>query len=154
MSAAEELPGLRTRLGRESAALAGEWRRFKRTATVVAILTSPAFFLVLYRSNDWSLPASLLCTIFGVIAFRGLVDVVIHKVIPWPNLYGAHKEVQDEDVVARRRVWFWRTMYRRLVWLVIVLFVLLVITNLILRLSGTSVSLLDTIPAIGQLMGA
>src|SRR5207247_3925550 len=60
----------------------------------------------------------------------------------------------EEDVVARRRVWYWRTRYRRLAWLLLTLFILLVITNLILRLSGTSVSLLDTIPAIGQLMGA
>ena len=33
--------------------LADEWRALRRAATVVAILTAPAFFLLLWQRNEW-----------------------------------------------------------------------------------------------------
>src|SRR4051812_18158566 len=76
----------------EQAALAREWKRLSRAATVVALLTSPAFFLVLVESNNWSIGWALLVTFFAIIAFRGLIDIITHKLVPRPSLYGADRE--------------------------------------------------------------
>jgi cell division protease FtsH len=110
-------PRLRAPLKPEHAALAQEWRKLTRAATAVAILTSPAFFLALHHTSGWSVPAALLGTFVGVIAFRGLVDVIAHKLIPSPSLYGAGKEYAEQDVVARRRLWYWRRRFRQLAFL-------------------------------------
>src|SRR5215210_4974507 len=115
MSYAEQSPSLRP-LSQQSASLAHEWRRLARAATAVALLTSPALFFVFHVGNGWSVPVSLIVTFIAVIAFRGLVDVIAHKLIPIPNLYGAGQELQEQDVIARRRVWYWRPRYRRLFW--------------------------------------
>jgi ATP-dependent Zn protease len=88
------------------------WRRLTRAATIVALLTSPTLFVAL-RVSGWSVLASLLGTIVGVMAFRGLIDVIAHRLIPRPSLYGADKEELLDDATARRRVWFWRTRYLR-----------------------------------------
>src|SRR6266536_1389063 len=90
------------------APLAEEWRALRRAATIVAILTSPAFFLLLYERNGWAPQWALLGTFAAVIGFRGLVDVITRKLIPWPNLYNADPQLLEEDVVARRRAWYWR----------------------------------------------
>ena len=104
-------------MSQEATALAYEWRKLTRAATAVAVLTSPAWFLVFWKANHWDWYWALLATFVGVIAFRGAVDVLSHKLIPAPNLYGAQSELLEEDIVARRRVWYWRTRFRRLFWL-------------------------------------
>jgi ATP-dependent Zn protease len=133
MAYVDETTSLRARRKQNSVALAGEWRKLGRAATIVALLTSPALFLALYHSSGWGLGASLLGTFVGVIAFRGLIDVLSHKVIPSPSIYGAEKELQEEDIVHRRRLWYWRKRYRRLVWLVaigsIVTFAVMLVTG-------------------------
>ena len=101
----------------EQSALAREWRRLGRAATFVAVLTSPATFAWLYEGNDWALPWALLGTLALVIAFRGFVDVLAHKLIPRASLYGAGQELMADDIMAQRRVWYWRTKFRRLFWL-------------------------------------
>src|ERR687889_708629 len=73
----------------EQLALSREWRRLARAATIVAIL----------------------------IAFRGFMDVLSHRLIPRASLYGAGRELVEDDIVSRRRVWYWRTKFRRLFWL-------------------------------------
>ena len=88
MSYAEQSPTLRP-MSQQASSLAYEWRRLGRAATVVAVLTSPALFFVFYVGNGWSLLVSLIVTFVAIIAFRGLVDVIAHKLIPAPNLYGA-----------------------------------------------------------------
>jgi ATP-dependent Zn protease len=138
-------------MSQEATALAYEWRKLTRAATAVAVLTSPAWFLVFWKANHWDWYWALLATFVGVIAFRGAVDVISHKLIPAPNLYGARSELLEEDIVARRRVWYWRTMFRRLFWLALTLFALLVGLNLMLRLGGTKVALFDTFSALGDL---
>ena len=104
-------------MNEHSVALAREWRRLGRVATVVAVITSPALFVALYDRAEWSLAWALVGTLLGVAAFRGLIDVLAHKLIPAPSLYGAERELRSEDVVSRRRLWYWRRKYRRLMWL-------------------------------------
>jgi cell division protease FtsH len=104
----------------EQSALAREWRRLGRAATFVAVLTSPAVFAWLYSANEWPLVWSLLGTFVLVIAFRGFVDVVAHRLIPRASLYGAGRELMEADIVGQRRVWYWRTKFRRLSWLVLI----------------------------------
>jgi cell division protease FtsH len=100
--------------GRSSVPLAEEWRALRRAATIVAVLTSPAFFLLLWERNGWNPIWALLVTLAAVIMFRGLVDVIVRRLIPWPNLYNADQQLLDEDVIARRRAWYWRKKFRRL----------------------------------------
>src|SRR3954447_22063040 len=100
----------------EQAALLREWKRLSTAATFVAVMTAPAFLLVLVERNDWPLGWSLIVTFFAVIAFRGLMDLVAHRLIPRPSLYGADKETLLDDATARRRVWFWRGKFRFVLW--------------------------------------
>jgi ATP-dependent Zn protease len=117
--------GERTLVGSQRAAeqmaLQREWRRLGRAATIVAVLTSPALFAWMYAANDWPLGWSLLATFVAVIAFRGFIDVVAHKLIPRASLYGAGRELMDADIIGQRRVWYWRTKFRHLFWLVLIL---------------------------------
>jgi cell division protease FtsH len=100
--------------GRSSVPLAEEWRALRRAATIVALLTSPAFFLLLWERNGWNPFWALLVSLGAVIMFRGLVDVIVRRLIPWPNLYNADQQLLEEDVVARRRAWYWRKKFKRL----------------------------------------
>nr|MDQ6911047.1 hypothetical protein [Actinomycetota bacterium] len=110
------------RVGIDSTMLAGEWRRLRRAATAVAVFTSPMFFVVLYDRLGLSLGLALLATVGSVIAFRGLVDVVSRRLLPWPSMYGVAQEIAEEDVVARRRTWFWRALYRKVLFVAILIF--------------------------------
>ena len=101
----------------ESTLLAQQWRTLARAATFVAILTSPAAFVWFHKHQGWSIGWSILATITTVAAFRGLIDLVLRRFIPWPSLFGSDDaQLKEEDVVNRRRAWFWRFWYR-LVWL-------------------------------------
>ena len=100
------------RVDDHSIALAREWRRLGRVATFVAVLTAPAVFLAFYDYGEWTLFWALAWTLLVVAAFRGLVDVLAHKLIPAPSL---------EDVVGRRRLWYWRRIYATLVRLALAL---------------------------------
>src|SRR3954453_12195201 len=151
MSYAEQSPTLETGVTQQSASLASEWRRLTRAATVVALLTGPALYVVFHVGNRWSVPASLIATAIAVTMFRGLVDVVSHKLIPTPNLYGASRELLDEDIVQRRRAWYWRTRYRRLGWLLLTFIAITVLLNLFLRLAGQPTSLFGTWGKFGPL---
>ncbi len=118
-------------------ALALEWRRLTRAATFVALLTSPMLFALLYYTHRWSLLGSLVGTAVGVVAFRGLIDVVAHKVIPRPSLYSADRETLLDDAVARRRVWYWRGKYKLLLWLGGLVLIFIFIVDVVF---GSSVS--------------
>jgi ATP-dependent Zn protease len=111
--------------GQASSALASQWRRLTRAATVVAVLTSPVPFFWLHEIVGASTFWSLVGTFVAVIAFRGLVDVGVRRFIPWPSLFGTDEtRLKEEDIVNRRRAWYWRKRWR-LVFLV-VLFVTIV----------------------------
>src|ERR1700686_4569149 len=137
----------------ERAALAREWRRLSRAATFVALLTSPVLFTLLYSIDSWSLLGALLGTFIGVIAFRGLIDIIAHRLIPRPSLYGADKADLAEDAMARRRVWYWRKKLRHTLWIVGVLFTLLLIINIIQNLTGHPHDLSGTLSSIGGVFG-
>src|SRR3954468_21933086 len=113
-------PSVRSRFAGENAALASEWRRLSRAATFVAILTLPAVFIVLYVQHDWPLGWSIIVALLSVAAFRGLIDLIAHRMIPRASLYGAGRELREDDAVARRRVWYWRHKYKVLMWLAII----------------------------------
>jgi ATP-dependent Zn protease len=109
------------RVNDSALALAREWKRLGRAATVVAVLTSPVLFVMLHSGLEWSFLGALLGTIAGVAIFRGLIDVLAHRFIPAPTLYGAESELKEEDVVSRRRLWYWRKKFRNTWRLVVVL---------------------------------
>src|SRR4051794_559018 len=143
-------PGPRARREHERNALAGQWRQLTRAATVVAVITSPAFFVILYERNGWGTLAALVVTFLAVIAFRGLVDVLARKVIPSPSLYGADQRLADEDVLAKRRVWFWRTAYRRLTFLFLIVAFAVLVIYAIQYISGNSPSLSAALSSFGN----
>jgi ATP-dependent Zn protease len=101
-------------------ALAKQWRGLNRAATFVACLTSPAVFLWLYNQQHARWWMALLGAVLSIAAFRGLVDIFARRAIPWPNLFGAETALLQEDVVARRRAWYWRGKYRLVAFVFIV----------------------------------
>jgi cell division protease FtsH len=101
------------RSSEESVALAAQLRRLARVATVIALLTSPASYFWFRHVGHDSVLKSALLTALVVVGFRGLVDLVIRRLIPWPSLFGTEEtRLREEDVVNRRRAWTWRFYYR------------------------------------------
>jgi hypothetical protein len=99
--------------GEASNELAAQWRKLSRAATIVAVLTSPLPFYWLYYMQDVSLFWSLMATFLIVVATRGLVDVGVRRFIPWPSLFGTDEtRLKEEDVVNRRRAWYWSRRFR------------------------------------------
>src|SRR3954454_11167175 len=115
----------------EQLALLREWRRLTRAATVVAVLTSPVTFAFFYIQHDWPLVWALLATMVFVVAFRGFMDVLAHRLIPRASLYGAGRELVEEDIISRRRVWYWRARFRRLLWLAVIVVIAVVVMSLL-----------------------
>jgi ATP-dependent Zn protease len=136
MAYAEQTTKMRGPINEHATALAYEWRRLTRAATFVALLTAPAFFLVLYESNHLSLIASVLLTALGVLLFRGLVEVIVRRFLPWPSLLGAGQQMKEEDIVARRRYWYWRSKYRRLPWWIASVLIVLALCQLLFAFVG------------------
>jgi ATP-dependent Zn protease len=125
------------KVGEENVALAAQLRRLTRVATGVAILTSPALFIYFWKSEGWAVGWALAATIGAVAAFRGLIDVAIRRLIPWPSLFGtAEARLQEEDIVSRRRAWFWSRKYA-IVWYALVIIAVVFIIR-VLRSDGTS----------------
>ncbi len=107
--------------GEASHELANSWRRLTRAATVVAVLTAPALYVWFTKQNGWDWWVALLATIGVIAIFRGLADLIFRRVIPRPSLFGLDsKQLQEEDVVARRRAWFWRFWFRIGAFLIVV----------------------------------
>jgi hypothetical protein len=101
------------RSSEESVVLASQLRRLARVATFVAVLTSPAAYFFFHKEEGFGPGKAILCTLLVVIGFRGLVDLVIRRLIPWPSLFGTEDaRLREEDVVNRRRAWTWRFYYR------------------------------------------
>jgi cell division protease FtsH len=143
----------RLRTGDESLALAGQLRRLTRVATLIALLTSPAAFMWFHNHERFGVGWSIAATAGVVIGFRGLVDLLVRRVIPWPSLFGTEDtRLREEDIVNRRRSWTWRFVAR---WAVR-LFVLLSIIYLIKVLkapAGTSVSYFGTFGSFFHTIG-
>jgi ATP-dependent Zn protease len=138
-------PGLLDRTS-ASSELGEDWRRLTRVATAVALITSPAPFVWFHSALGWSLARSLIVTFLIVIAFRGLADLMVRRMIPWPSLYGTDDDLlKEEDVIARRRVSFWRSFFRLVVFGVSVLTVVWLCRIIV---PGGSTSWIDSTTAI------
>ena len=133
--------------------LAREWRKITRAATFVAVLTSPVMFSLLYVSDGWPLGWAVIVTFLAVITFRGMVDLLIHRLIPRPGLFGADKAMLEEDALGRRRVWYWRKKLRHTLWFGGTLFGLLLIINVIQNATGSPHSLGQTLSGLGGAFG-
>src|SRR3954454_12857893 len=145
----EEPPRLQRRVNDQAVSLAREWRMLGRAATIVALLTSPALFLLLSLTYDWALIWALVGTLAGVVIFRGGVDVLAHKIIPAPALYGAEDELKEQDIMSRRRVWYWRHKFKVWFWLGLIA---LIVLGVIAMINDESLvdafgSLIDSIPS-------
>ena len=112
--ATETLPAAAPAPRDHSHELALQWRQLTRIATIVALFTSPAVYAWLRIEAGWSTWLSLLCAAIAVLMFRGLLEVIFRRFIPWPTLFGADAQLREEDITARRRAWYWRTKYFRL----------------------------------------
>src|SRR5580765_1678544 len=113
----------------ESTLLAQQWRLLSRAATLVAILTSPAVFLYLHKEKGWPIGWSIVLSIIAIATFRGFVDLVLRRAIPWPSLFGTDDpRLRAEDVVNRRRAAFWG-----FIWKLVRLFLIIVLIVVIMR---------------------
>jgi ATP-dependent Zn protease len=138
-------------INEHASALAHEWRRLTRAATFVALLTAPAFFLLLFDSNHLGLIVSLIVTVVAVVTFRGLVEVVTRRMIPSPSLYGADQSLKQEDITARRRYWFWRGKFRRLPIYALLVLALLGVCQVLFSFAGVSAPLLNPFAGLRQI---
>ncbi len=126
LAVAEQLPP--TLVSESQSALSREWRRLTRVATAIAILTSPSVFYWYHHHNGWSVLESIVATFFTIVVFRGLVDVIVRRILPWPSLFGTDDmRLREDDIVNRRRAWTWNWFFR---W-VIRIFVFLTIVYII-----------------------
>jgi cell division protease FtsH len=138
-------PGLLDRTS-ASSELGEDWRRLTRRATAIALVMSPAPFVWLHSVEGYSIAWSLAATFAIVVAFRGAVELAIRRLMPWPSLYGTDDpELKEEDVVARRRVSFWRGVFRLLIFVVVVLTMIWLVRLLV---PGGSTSWIDSATAI------
>src|SRR5215475_2253998 len=97
----------------EQRQLTAQWRTLRRAATGVALLSAPALFIWFHKELGWPVVWSILAALFAVAAFRGVLDLIFARFIQWPSLFGVDSpELREEDVVARRRVSFWRFWVR------------------------------------------
>jgi ATP-dependent Zn protease len=143
-SADEAAPALARQQERQQ--LRDQWRTLIRAATFVALLTSPAAFTWFHVNQGWSVWWSLVATAGVVIAFRGLVDVTLRKFIPWPSLFGVDDtRLREEDVVGRRRAWFWARFYRLAAWIIGLITVIYLWRVIIKNESTTWVATLQSI---------
>jgi cell division protease FtsH len=141
MATGEGLVGLPS--GEATRELSLQWRRLIRTATAVAVLTSPVIFFFFREEVGVRWGWALFWTFFAVIAFRGLMDIVVRRFIPWPSLFGTDEpEAREEDVVNRRRAWYWSKWFRRITWVVGIITVLWIFR---LAIPGGDMSWLGTI---------
>jgi len=139
------------------AILSRELRRLTRVATVVALLASPSVYYWFHHHNGTVWWKALILTFVVCVAFRGVVDILIRRVIPWPSLFGTDDaRLREEDVVNRRRAWTWRFYLRVAKWFFIVISFLFVIKWLkaadrsSVTWWGTAGSILHTIGKLGS----
>jgi len=112
-TAAVEREPLRRDFAGEAIELARQWRYLGWFATAVALLAAPIPFLWLWKHEDWELRFALVTTLVLVAAFRGLVDLVLRRIVPWPTLFGTDDaRLRAEDIVSRRRTSFWGRIYK------------------------------------------
>src|SRR6476469_2978639 len=136
--------------GADDADRSRQWRSLARTATAVAVLTSPVVFTWFYLHEQLDFRYALLLTVIEVAAFRGLVDLLFRRFIETPSLFGVESEaLREADIVARRRVSFWRSVWK------VVRFVVVVVTLLwlVLVFFGHGLTWVDTAQGLWDRLG-
>jgi len=89
--------------------LAHSWRRLTRATSAVALFSVPSLVLYFMRTGGDSLFVALAKALVAVIVCRGLFDIVMRRFLPWPSLFGQEDAgLRRDDIVARRRAWYWR----------------------------------------------
>src|SRR5947209_5478625 len=142
--ATADVAGTTLRSSEESVALAGQLRKLARIATFIAVLTSPAAYFWFRHATHYSIVKSLILTVLVIIGFRGLVDLMIRRVIPWPSLFGTEDaRLREEDIVNRRRSWTWRFYFRLATWIA-ALFTLIFLYRYFSAPAGKSVTWLGS----------
>ena len=93
--------------------LSRELRRLTRVATVITVISSPSVFYWFHHHNGMGVGKALILTFLACAAFRGVVDILVRKVIPWPSLFGTDDpRLREEDIVNRRRWWTWSSVLK------------------------------------------
>ncbi len=94
--------------------LADKWGRLTTIATLAVLPIWPLAYVIVRLAL--ARPVVLLTGAVAtgaMVVTRGVLDVLFHRWIPWPNLYGAEVSAyQDRDARARRRSWFWASRLR------------------------------------------
>jgi hypothetical protein len=97
----------------QNIALSDQWRSLRRSATFVALISAPPAFLWAWQHTGLSLGWAIAATAAVAFAFRGALDLVFRRFIPWPSLFATDDMgLREEDVLNRRRAWYWRQKYR------------------------------------------
>jgi cell division protease FtsH len=141
-------------INEHASSLAREWRRLGKAATAVALLTAPAFFLILYDSDNMNVVPALIITVIAVLMFRGLVEVITRKFLPSPSLFGADPRLKEEDITARRRAWYWRGKFRRIPVYIGFVLLLLLLCQLLFSFSGISAGFFHPFAGLRQIFPA
>jgi ATP-dependent Zn protease len=129
------------------AVLSRELRRLTRAATFVAVMISPVAFFFFHHHDGWSLRKSILVTFASIVVFRGLVDVLVRRVIPWPSLFGTDDaRLREEDITNRRRAWTWRGWLRRVLRIAGLITVIYLIQTITAK-SGSNITWIGTAKA-------
>jgi ATP-dependent Zn protease len=92
--------------------LARQWRNFNLIANIVAIAAIPAVWMLYRDDAGLSQLHAGLATWGTLAAARGTFDLIVHRFIPWPSLFGAEKNWLKQDTSLRRRIAFWRFIWR------------------------------------------
>ena len=91
--------------GEEQRLLSAQWRSLRRVATGVAVLSSPAVFVYLHKQERWAIGWSLVGALLAIAAFRGLLDLLFHRFIRWPSLFGVDNlALREEDFIVAARL--------------------------------------------------
>jgi cell division protease FtsH len=94
--------------------LADRWGRLTLIATLAVLPIWPLAFLIAdARWPDQTFLVKALIATVAMVVVRGLLDVLFHRWIPWPSLFGdTVSQYQERDARARRRAWFWTSRLR------------------------------------------
>jgi ATP-dependent Zn protease len=125
--------------------LSYELRRLTRVATFVAIVSSPSVYYYFHHYQGWAVGKSLVFTFIACAACRGLCDILVRKVIPWPSLFGTDdRKLREDDVMNRRRAWTWRWFFRLTIFICAIITIIYMIQ---IHQHPTGVTWLGIVPA-------
>ncbi len=107
-------PQAETRVAPQRNELADRWGRLTMIATLAVLPIWPLAFLIMdSRWPDMTFLVKAMIATGSMVVVRGVLDVLFHRSIPWPSLFGdAVSQYQERDARARRRAWFWTSRLR------------------------------------------